>query len=87
MENTSEKNHHKNIFSFMSNSSTDKNMNNLLNDLAKFATIMIIINIFFFISNPSKNVLLGENYLLFMSYIGLGLGFYWLVIARFISFD
>jgi len=75
------------LASIMGNRSNDKNMNNLLNDLAKFATIMIIINIFFFISNPTKNVLLGENYLLFMSYIGLGLAFYWLIVARFISFD
>ena len=65
----------------------DNHVNNLLNDISKFLTILIVINVFAYLSNPSKYTLLGENYLLFMAYFSLGLAVYWLVIVKYIAFD
>lgn len=65
----------------------DKHVSSLLNDISKFFTILIVINVFAYLSNPTKYTLLGENYLLFMAYFALGLAVYWLVVVKYIAFD
>ena len=59
----------------------------LYNDLIKFITILIVLNIIMYISNPSQNVLLGSNYIKLMASIILGISTYWLVISKIIVFD
>ena len=59
----------------------------LFNDIIKFATILLVLNLLMFLSNPSQNTLFGETYTQFMIYILLGVGTYWLVISKLVKFD
>lgn len=59
----------------------------LVNDIIKFVTILIVLNLLMFISNPNENVFLGNTYLKLIIYIILGLTTYWLVISKVIQFD
>jgi len=59
----------------------------LVNDIIKFVTILIVLNLLMFISNPTENVFLGNTYLKLIIYIILGLTTYWLVISKVIQFD
>ncbi len=68
-------------------SDVDKEYKNLFNDLVKFITILIVLNLLMFMSNPSQNSFLGSTYLKLMVYIVLGLCTYWLVISKVIIFD
>ncbi len=61
--------------------------NNLYNDIIKYTTILIVVNLLMFISSPKKNKFLGDTYLKFMTYIILGIITYWLVISKVIKFD
>ena len=65
----------------------DDEYKQLYNDLIKFITILIVLNIIMYISNPSQNVLLGSNYIKLMASIILGISTYWLVISKIIVFD
>lgn len=65
----------------------DDEYKQLYNDLIKFITILIVLNIIMYISNPSQNVLLGSNYIKLMTSIILGIATYWLVISKIIVFD
>jgi hypothetical protein len=65
----------------------DDEYKQLYNDLIKFITILIVLNIIMYISNPSQNVLLGANYIKLMTSIILGIATYWLVISKIIVFD
>lgn len=65
----------------------DDEYKQLYNDLIKFITILIVLNIIMYISNPSQNVLLGTNYIKLMTSIILGIATYWLVISKIIVFD
>ena len=65
----------------------DDEYKQLYNDLIKFITILIVLNIIMYISNPSQNVLLGSNYIKLMTSIILGITTYWLVISKIIVFD
>jgi|TARA_B100001094_G_C18169034_1_gene793954 hypothetical protein len=59
----------------------------LYNDLVKFITILVVLNLIMYISNPAQNVLLGSNYIKLMTSIVLGITTYWLVISKIIVFD
>lgn len=65
----------------------DDEYKQLYNDLIKFITILLVLNILMFMSNPTQNVLLGTNYIKLMISISLGLATYWLVISKIIIFD
>mgnify|MGYP006104769851 CR=1 FL=1 len=65
----------------------DDEYKQLYNDLIKFMTILIVLNMIMYISNPSQNVLLGSNYIKLMTSIILGITTYWLVISKIIVFD
>ena len=65
----------------------DDDYKNLYNDLIKFVTILIVLNLLMFMSNPNQNVFMGSTYLKLMIYIILGLTTYWLVISKIIVFD
>jgi len=54
----------------------------LANDLVKFTSILIILNILMWISSPSENTLLGEKYLTLLIYFLLGLVTYHLLIKQ-----
>jgi hypothetical protein len=60
---------------------------NLLNDVVKFATILIIINFLMFISDTTNNRFLGERYLGIMMFFIAGIFTYWLLIFPYIRFD
>ena len=59
----------------------------LIRDVAKFATILVVFNLFMFLSNTKKNSLMGGNYIAFMVYILMGVLTYQLVISKLIKFD
>ena len=65
----------------------DEEYKNLFNDLIKFVTILVVLNLLMFMSNPSENSFMGTTYLKLMVYIILGLSTYWLVISKVIIFD
>ncbi len=65
----------------------DDEYKQLYNDLVKFITILVVLNLLMYISNPTQNVLLGTNYIKLMISIILGLATYWLVISKIIVFD
>lgn len=65
----------------------DDDYKNLYNDLIKFVTILVVLNLLMFLSNPTQNVFMGSTYLKLMIYIILGLTTYWLVISKIIVFD
>lgn len=56
-------------------------------DLLKFTTILIVLNLLMFLSNPSENTFLGINFIKFMIYILLGIITYYLVVSKIIVFD
>jgi|TARA_B110000971_G_scaffold116801_1_gene119737 hypothetical protein len=60
---------------------------NTIKDCLKVVTVLVVINIFMYIANPTAHVLLGGNYLEFIVYIILGLLTYSLVISKIIKFD
>jgi hypothetical protein len=65
----------------------DDEYKQLYNDLIKFITILVVLNLLMYISNPTQNVLLGSNYIKLMTSIILGITTYWLVISKIIVFD
>tara|TARA_B100001093_G_C26624370_1_gene926096 strand:+ start:196 stop:420 length:225 start_codon:yes stop_codon:yes gene_type:complete len=65
----------------------DEEYKTLYNELVKFVTILVVINLIMFLSNPSENVFMGTTFLKFMICIILGLITYWLVISKIIIFD
>lgn len=65
----------------------EKEYKTLYNELIKFATILIVLNLLMFLSNPSDNVFMGTTFVKFMICIILGLVTYWLVISKIIVFD
>jgi len=65
----------------------DDEYKQLYNDLVKFITILVVLNLLMYMSNPTQNVLLGTNYIKLMISIILGLATYWLVISKIIIFD
>ena len=65
----------------------DDEYKQLYNDLIKIITILVVLNLLMYISNPTQNVLLGSNYIKLMTSIILGITTYWLVISKIIVFD
>ncbi len=65
----------------------DKEYKTLYNELIKFVTILVVLNLLMFLSNPSENVFMGTTFVKFMVCIILGLVTYWLVISKIIVFD
>jgi hypothetical protein len=65
----------------------DPEYKDLYNDIVKFSTILVVVNLFMFLSNPSRNTFLGGNYIKFMTFIIMGIITYWLVISKIIKFD
>ena len=65
----------------------DDEYKQLYNDLIKFITILVVLNLLMYISNPTQNVLLGSNYIKLMTSFILGITTYWLVISKIIVFD
>tara|TARA_B100000575_G_scaffold294356_1_gene309752 strand:- start:4714 stop:4938 length:225 start_codon:yes stop_codon:yes gene_type:complete len=65
----------------------DEEYKQLYNDLVKFVTILIVLNLLMFLSNPEQNVLLGKNYVKLIICVALGVTTYWLVISKIIVFD
>jgi len=65
----------------------DPEYKDLYNDIVKFTTILVVVNLFMFLSNPTQNAFLGGNYIKFMTFIIMGIVTYWLVISKIIKFD
>ena len=65
----------------------DDEYKNIVKDVLKITTILVVFNIFMFLSNTGEFVLLGSNYIEFVVYIILGLLTYSLVISKIIKFD
>jgi len=67
--------------------SIDKEYKQLMNDVMKFLTLLVVVNIIMFMSNPSENVLFGSVYTKLIISILLGVSTYWLVIDKLVVFD
>jgi hypothetical protein len=67
--------------------SIDKEYKQLMNDVMKFLTLLVVVNIIMYMSNPSENVLFGSVYTKLIISILLGVSTYWLVIDKLIIFD
>ena len=65
----------------------DDEYKNIIKECLKVVTILVVINIFMYMANPSEHVLLGSNYLEFIIYIIMGLLTYSLVVSKIIKFD
>lgn len=65
----------------------EKEYKTLYNELIKFVTILVVLNLLMFLSNPSENVFMGTTFVKLTVCIILGLVTYWLVISKIIVFD
>jgi hypothetical protein len=59
----------------------------LINDIMRFLTLLVVVNIIMFMANPTDNVLFGSAYTKLMIAILLGVATYWLVVDQLIVFD
>jgi hypothetical protein len=59
----------------------------LINDIMRFLTLLVVVNVIMFMANPTDNILFGSAYTKLMIAILLGVATYWLVIDRLIVFD
>jgi hypothetical protein len=59
----------------------------LINDIMRFFTLLVVVNIIMFMSNPTDNILFGSAYTKLMIAILLGVATYWLVVDQLIVFD
>lgn len=59
----------------------------LINDIMRFLTLLVVVNIIMFMANPTDNILFGSAYTKLMIAILLGVATYWLVIDQLIVFD
>ena len=64
-----------------------KEYRSLFNDVLRFLTLLVVVNIIMFLSNPTDNVLFGTFYTKLTIAILLGVATYWLVIDELIVFD
>ena len=64
----------------------DDEYKQLYNDLVKFVTILVVLNLIMYISNPTQNVLLGSNYIKLMT-SGFRNYYTGFVISKIIVFD
>jgi hypothetical protein len=58
----------------------------LINDIVRMVTIQIIIQILFYINNPSSVQFLSVDFMLMTLYLILGICVYWLIIKRIVIF-
>ena len=63
----------------------DKEYKHLLNDVMKFITILVVLNLLMFMSRSFRKQLLGGTYTELMVYIVLGM-YLWVVISK-VIFD
>jgi|694.fasta_scaffold17692_7 hypothetical protein len=59
----------------------------LINDIMRFLTLLIVVNVIMFMTNPTDNILFGSAYTKLMVAILLGVATYWLVVDQLIVFD
>lgn len=60
---------------------------NLKNDVLKYNTIFIVMNILMFLSNISENSLFSTIYIKSIILFNLGLATYWLIIKKIFSYN
>lgn len=60
---------------------------NLKNDVLKYNTIFIVMNILMFLSNISENSLFSTIYIKSIILFNLGLATYWLIIKKIFSYS
>jgi len=61
---------------------TEEDYANMINDVVKMITILVIVNILMFINSPSENSLLSLVYLKLCVFIVLGIVTYWLIVKN-----
>jgi hypothetical protein len=61
---------------------TEEDYANMINDVVKMITILVIVNILMFINSPSENTLLSLVYLKLCVFIVLGIVTYWLIVKN-----
>ena len=66
---------------------TNENYINLKNDILKYNTIFLIMNILMFLSDISENNLFSTIYIKLIILFNLGLATYWLIIKNIFSYN
>lgn len=66
---------------------TNENYINLKNDVLKFNTIFLVMNILMFLSNISENNLFSTIYIKLIILFNLGLATYWLIIKNIFGYN
>lgn len=66
---------------------TNEDYINLKNDVLKYNTIFIVMNILMFLSNISENNLFSTIYVKLIILFNLGLATYWLIIKNIFSYN
>ena len=63
---------------------TEEDYANMINDILKMITILVVVNILMYINSPSQNTILSLVYLKLCIFIILGLVTYWLIVKNII---
>ena len=63
-----------------------KDYKEYIDDLVRMATIQIIANVMFYISNPMDNRMFSQMFAKTLLFILLGVSVYWLIIKKLIEF-
>ena len=63
-----------------------KDYKEYIDDLVRMATIQIIANIMFYISNPMDNKMFSQMFAKTLLFILLGVSVYWIIIKKLIEF-
>ena len=63
-----------------------KDYKEYIDDLVRMATIQIIANVMFYVSNPMDNRMFSQMFAKTLLFILLGVSVYWLIIKKLIEF-
>lgn len=59
----------------------DKNYKNLVNDIIKYSTILVIVNLLFYVSKPNTTFF-NSIFIDVESFVVVGLCLYWLIVKK-----
>ena len=63
----------------------DEDYINLINDIIKYTTIVVVMNLLFYVSKP-KTTFLNSIFIDIESFLTIGLCAYWLIVKRLVKF-
>ena len=64
----------------------DKEYKEYIDDLVRMATIQVIVNMMFYVTNPMDNKMFSQMFAKTLLFILLGVSVYWLILRKLILF-